>query len=194
MRVLVACECSGRVRDAFCKLGHDAWSCDIQNCEGVYWWKHHQCDVGEVLGLGWDLMIAHPPCTHLAVTGSRVFEYKKYFGLQDSAIRFVQMLMDAPIERIAIENPISVISTKIRQPDQIIQPWMFGNPEFKKTCLWLKNLPELVPTEIIPKGERIRSKGFRGWFDKGSGKARQKNRSVTFDGIANAMADQWGKL
>ena len=146
MKVLVACEYSGAVRDEFLKLGHDAYSCDILPCESKYLnnkmsgyrQRHYQQDVFEIINEGWDLMIAHPPCTHLAVSGARWFtEGRKPWSLQEEALDFVQKLMDAPIERICIENPVSVISTKIRKPEQIIQPFHFGHTTMKTTCLWL---------------------------------------------------------
>jgi site-specific DNA-cytosine methylase len=182
MRVLVACEFSGTVRDAFARLGHDSVSCDLLTTESEG--KHYQCDVREVLNDGWDLMIAHPPCTHLAVSGSRWFKNK--VKEQEEALDFVRMLMAAPIEMISIENPVSVISTRIRKPDQIIQPWMFGHGETKSTCLWLKNLPKLVPTNIVAgRDNRIHRLG--------PSPDRWKKRSVTYKGIAKAMADQWGR-
>ena len=139
MKILIACEYSGTVREAFSKLGHDAWSCDILETEIPG--NHLQCDVREILDDGWDMMIAHPPCTHLAVSGARWFKDKKVE--QAEALEFVRLLLNAPIERIALENPISIISSHIRKPDQIIQPWQFGHGETKATCLWLKNLPKL---------------------------------------------------
>ena len=145
MRVLVACEYSGRVRDAFAARGHEAVSCDILPTDVPG--PHHQGDVRDILGDGWDLMVAHPPCTHLAVSGARWFKHKQ--AEQAEALDFVRLLMAAPIERIAIENPVSIISSRIRRPDQIIQPWQFGHGETKATCLWLKNLPPLTPTDIV---------------------------------------------
>ena len=197
MRVLVACEFSGTVRRAFRALGHDAWSCDLLPAEDDSQY-HIQDDVRDWLGgypliapggvtecIGWDLMIAHPPCTHLAVSGARHFAAKQADGRQQAALEFVQALMDAPIERIAIENPISIISSRIRKPDQIVQPWMFGHGETKATCLWLKNLPPLQPTNIVEGREpRIHRMA--------PGPDRWKERSRTFEGIAAAMAQQWG--
>ena len=185
MRVLVACEFSGVVRDAFIARGHDAYSCDLlptdTNVEG----KHFQADVLEILCMGWDLMVCHPPCTHLAVSGARWFKDKKVE--QDAALFFVRRLLDAPIPRIALENPVSIISSKIRKPDQIIQPWQFGHGETKATCLWLKNLPKLVPTKIVAGREpRV--------HHMSPGPDRWKERSRTLEGIAAAMADQWGNL
>jgi site-specific DNA-cytosine methylase len=181
MKILIACEYSGTVREAFSKLGHDAWSCDILETEIPG--NHLQCDVREILGDGWDMMIAHPPCTHLAVSGARWFKDKKVE--QAEALEFVRLLMNAPIERIALENPISIISSHIRKPDQIIQPWQFGHGETKATCLWLQNLPKLQPTNIVEGREQ------RIW-KMPPGENRWKERSRTFEGIAQAMASQWG--
>lgn len=181
MKVLVACEFSGRVRDAFLAKGHDAWSCDILPTDVPG--PHLQCDVLSVLDQGWDLMIAHPPCTHLAVSGARYFKYKQ--KEQQEALDFVIKLLNAPIEKIALENPISVISTKVRKPDQIIQPWMFGHGETKSTCLWLKNLPKLQPTDVV-EGRECNILKYSPSPD------RWKKRSVTYEGIAKAMAEQWG--
>lgn len=181
MKVLVACEFSGAVRDAFIAAGHDAMSCDL--LPGETPGPHYKGDVRDVLGAGWDLMIAHPPCTHLASSGARWFKDKRQE--QEEAIEFVLMLMDAPIERIAIENPIGVLSSRIRKPDQIIQPWQFGHGETKATCLWLKNLPPLQPTNIVDGREpRIHRMA--------PGPDRWKERSRTYAGIAAAMAQQWG--
>ena len=182
MRVLVACEYSGRVRDAFRKLGHYAISCDLLPTDQPG--PHHQGDVRDVLHDGWDLMVAHPPCTHLAVSGARHFAAKKASGVQDEALDFVRLLMAAPIPRIAIENPISIISSRIRKPDQIIQPWMFGHGETKATCLWLKSLPKLQPTSIV-EGREARIHKMPPSDD------RWKKRSETYQGIADAMAKQW---
>lgn len=183
MKVLVACEFSGTVRDAFASLGHEAVSCDLLPSEkpGNHW----QGDVLEILNLGWDLMIAHPPCTHLAVSGARWFHIKQ--KEQEDALAFVHLLMLAPIPRIRIENPISVISSRIRKPDQIIQPWMFGHGETKATCLWLKNLPRLSHTNIVP-GRDSRVHRMPPSAD------RWRKRSITYQGIADAMAAQWGGL
>jgi|TARA_Y100001951_G_C11198671_1_gene215821 site-specific DNA-cytosine methylase len=189
MRILIACEYSGTVRDAFKKRGHYAMSCDLlpTDAEG----DHYQGDIKDILYDNWDLMIAHPPCTHLAVSGARWFKGKK--KEQAEALDFVRMLLDAPIKHIALENPVSVISTKIRKPDQIIQPWQFGHTEQKATCLWLKSLPALeesnnVKEEMmaLPKAERQRIHYASPSPD------RWKLRSKTFQGIADAMADQWG--
>jgi hypothetical protein len=184
MRVLVACEFSGVVRRAFAARGHDAWSCDLLPAEDES--AHHiQDDVLQHLDDGWDLMIAHPPCTHLAVSGARWFKLK---GLQQqAALWFVRQLLEAPITHIAVENPVSVISRHIRKPDQIVQPWQFGHGEVKATCLWLQWLPHLTPTQIV---EGREAKVHR----MAPGPDRWKNRSRTYHGIAEAMADQWGRL
>ena len=181
MRVLIACEYSGTVRDAFLARGHDAMSCDLLPTESPG--LHYQGDVRDVLGDGWDLMIAHPPCTHLAVSGARWFKDKQVE--QGEALDFVRLLLEAPIPRIALENPISIISSRIRKPDQIIQPWQFGHGETKATCLWLKNLPKLTPTQIV-NGREARVHRMA------PGPDRWKERSRTYAGIAAAMAAQWG--
>jgi hypothetical protein len=191
MKVLIACEYSGAVRDAFIRQGHDAMSCDLlpTDVDG----PHYHGNVFDVINDGWDLMIGHPPCTHLAVSGARWFKDK--VEEQKEALAFVQRLMDAPIERIAIENPVSVISSRIRKPDQIIQPWMFGHPEAKSTCLWLKNLPKLVATDVLPLPEsgRWQNQTPSGQNKLGPSPLRWKERSKTYQGIANAMATQWGE-
>lgn len=181
MRVLVACEFSGIVRDAFRERGHDAVSCDVLPSERPAG-PHIRRDVRDVLGDGWDLMIAHPPCTHLAVSGARWFREKR--AEQEEALSFVRTLLEAPIARIALENPVSVISTRIRKPDQIIQPWQFGHGETKATCLWLKNLPPLKPTAIVE------GRKGRVWYASPS-PDRWKERSRTLPGIATAMSEQW---
>lgn len=181
MKVLVACEFSGAVRDAFAAQGHDAWSCDLLECERGG--QHLQCDVRQVLGDGWDLMIAHPPCTHLAVSGARWFRDKQQE--QAEALDFVYLLANTQIPRIAIENPVSIISSRWRKPDQIIQPWMFGHGETKATCLWLKGLSKLVPTNIV-EGRDARVHRMP------PGPLRWKERSRTLEGVAKAMAEQWG--
>ena len=183
MRVLIACEYSGRVRDAFRRLKHDAVSCDLLPTEVDG--PHYQGPVEDVLDDGWDLMVAHPPCTHLAVSGSRHFEQKIADGTQAAALDFVRLLMDAPIDRWCIENPVSIISSAIRPPDQIIQPWEYGHGEVKATCLWLKNLPRLLPTKHVGgREERVHRMP--------PGPDRWKERSRTFAGVAEAMGDQWG--
>ncbi len=183
MRVLVACEYSGEVRDAFARLGHDAMSCDLLPTERAG--PHYQGDVTGILGDGWDLMVAHPPCTHLAVSGARWFSLKRQE--QREALEFVRLLLAAPIPRIALENPVSVISSRIRKPDQVIQPWQFGHGEVKATCLWLKNLPPLVPSNIVD-GREARVHMMP------PGPDRWKERSRTLPGIAAAMAEQWSRL
>jgi hypothetical protein len=191
MKVLIACEYSGAVRDAFIKRGHDAWSCDLLPTDSSG--PHIQGDVLEILNQGWDLMIAHPPCTHLAVSGARWFKNKQVE--QKEALDFVKALLNAPINKIALENPISIISTEVRQPDQIVQPWMFGHEITKSTCLWLKNLPLLVPTNIVGKGKKHITKSGKSipeWYNLPETKDRWKKRSKTFEGFAKAMAEQWG--
>jgi hypothetical protein len=188
MKVLVACEFSGTVRRAFRELGHEAWSCDILPAEDGG--PHIQGDVRQVLGDGWDLMIAHPPCTHLAVSGARHFHRKQVE--QAEALEFVRTLMDAPIPRIALENPVSVISSRIRKPDQIIQPYQFGHPESKKTCLWLKGLNPLQPTAVMQMRGRWENQTPSGQNKLGPSTDRWKIRSKTYPGIAHAMATQWG--
>jgi hypothetical protein len=180
--VLVACEYSARVRDAFRSRGHDAWSCDLLPCEGDPQW-HLQQPVEQVLIEKWDLMIAHPPCTHLAVSGARHFHRKQQE--QAEALDFVRLLMAAPIDRWCIENPVSIISTAIAPPTQLIQPWQFGHGETKATCLWLKNLPMLRPTQIVDGRKPI-------VHHMPPGPDRWKARSRTYQGIAAAMAEQWG--
>jgi len=192
MRVLIACEMSGRVRDAFKALGHDAWSCDI--LPTLQPGNHIQSDALEVVNWGWDLMIAHPPCTYLSNAGARHLYPQKVLNtdrLQKglTAKELFMALWEAPIERICVENPIPSKVFGLPPYGQVIQPWEFGHPFSKKTCLWLKNLPPLMPTDIVGKTESTKIPG--NWFNKG-GKDRQVNRSVTFQGIADAMADQWG--
>ncbi len=184
MKILIACEYSGTVRDAFRARGHDAMSCDLLPTDVPG--PHYQGDVRDVLGDGWDLMIAHPPCTYLSASGMHWTRR----GLRDpqlteDALAFVRLLMDAPIPRIAVENPVSVISSRIRRPDQIIQPWQFGHGETKATCLWLKGLPALKPTNVVD-GREARVHRLPPSAD------RWKIRSATYAGIAAAMAAQWG--
>lgn len=176
----MACEYSGSVRDAFAGLGWDAWSCDLLPSEKPG--QHYQGDVRDILREGWDIMVAHPPCTHLAVSGARWFASKQ--REQAEALDFVRLLLDAPIPHIALENPVSIISSKIRKPDQVIQPWQHGHGETKATCLWLKNLPRLTPSNIVEGREQ------RIWKLPPSAD-RWKERSRTFSGIAEAMAKQW---
>jgi len=183
MRVLVACEFSGIVRDAFIARGHDAWSCDLLPTEKHG--PHRKADIFEVIHYDgpWHLMVAFPPCTHLCVSGARWFPKKKF--LQNEAYRFFMDLATCNIDKIALENPIGIMSTRYRKPDQIIQPWQFGHGETKATCLWLKNLPKLVPTDIV-EGREHRIHRMSPGPDRG------KNRSRTYPGLAAAMASQWG--
>lgn len=190
MRVLIACEYSGIVRDAFLRHGHEAMSCDLLPTDTPG--PHYQGDVRDILRDGWDLMIAHPPCTHLAVSGARWFPQKQ--AEQAEALAFVHTLWTAPIPRIALENPVSILSTHLRKPDQIIQPWQFGHEATKTTCLWLHGLPLLRPTKIVDKGARHVTKSGRSmpaWYNLPPSADRGKIRSATFPGIADAMADQW---
>ena len=191
MKVLVACEYSGTVRDAFIMRGHDAVSCDILPTDSPG--PHYLGDVRAILNEGWDLMIAHPPCTHLAVSGAAWFAEKQKDGRQQKAIDFFLEIVNADIPKICVENPVCIMSSVYRKPDQIIQPYMFGHAESKKTCLWLKNLSKLVPTndvksewELLPKNKRERLHYLPPSED------RWKLRSKTFHGIAEAMATQWG--
>ena len=211
MKILVACEESQAITKEFRALGHEAYSCDILPCTGGHPEWHLEGDVFGFIDQGWDLMVAHPPCTFLSVSGARHLYNKDgsknlaRYQSQREALDFVQKLMDCDIPRIAIENPVSVISSQIRKPDQIVQPWMFGDSASKTTCLWLKNLPKLVATNVVDKGD------FKEWIDKKSGKVkrqatwyydalinakspeeRRSLRSKTFKGIAQAIASQWG--
>ena len=190
MKVLIACEYSGRVRDAFIAQGHDAISCDLLPTDSPG--PHYQGDVKDILDDGFDLMIAHPPCTHLAVSGAKHFWRKE--KEQKEALNFVRLLMNCNIPRWCIENPISIISSRIRPPDQIIQPYEYGDPFQKSTCLWLKNLPLLKPTKIVDKGEFYISpsgKKLPKWYCEDKSWV---SRSRTFQGIANAFGNQWGAM
>lgn len=211
MRILVACEESQAITKELRKLGHEAFSCDLLPCSGGHQEWHYQQDVFEVIDKGWDMMIAHPPCTFLAVSGARWLYNKdgskneERWQNQAEALNFVQRLMDAPIDKIAVENPISVISSKIRKPDQIVHPWMFGDKASKSTCLWLKNLPKLESTDIVEKGEFIEFISKKGvkkkqpkWYFDALKNAktpaeRRTLRSKTFQGMAEAIAEQWTK-
>lgn len=195
MRVLVACEESQTVCKAFRKIGHEAYSCDIIPCSGGHPEWHIQQDVIAILNDGWDLMVAFPPCTHLAVSGARWFPEKRKDGRQQQGIDFFIKFVNAKCGKVAIENPVGIMSTIWRKPDQIIQPWMFGDSFSKRTCLWLKGLPKLESTEIVEKGEFITFKSGRKmpqWYAEKWG--RGSERSVTFPGIAEAIATQWGGL
>ena len=185
MRVLIACEYSGAVRDAFIRHGHDAMSCDLLSTDVPG--PHYQGDVRDIIGNGWDLMVAHPPCTDLCISGARWWPEKIANGNQQASLDFVRLLMAAPIPMIAIENPIGCISSQIRKPDQIIQPWQFGHGETKATCLWLKNLPPLLCTDIVSGRKPV-------CHFAAPGPDRWKIRSATYAGIAEAMATQWGSL
>lgn len=202
MRVLVACEYSGTVRDKFSEKGHDAWSCDLQ--ESITAGNHYKGSVFSILERGWDLMIAHPPCTYLAISGNRWLKNKdgtrneqRYKDRWD-ALDFVWKLMHCNVDKICIENPISCISSEIRKPDQIIEPYMFGHEAQKPTCLWLKNLPLLRATKMVSRGDFVTAKSGKRmakWYSDAFGlteKERRNIRSKTFEGIAQAMADQWG--
>jgi hypothetical protein len=185
MKVLIACEYSGTVRDAFIARGHDAISCDLLPTDTPG--PHYQGNVFDIINNGWDLMIAHPPCTHLSVSGARHFEAKRKDGRQQAAVDFFMALANADIPRMAIENPICIMSTVWRKPDQIIHPWQFGHGETKATCLWLKGLPLLTPTDIV-EGREARIHRMPPSAE------RWKIRSKTYQGIADAMAAQWGSI
>lgn len=205
MKILVACEESQAVTKELRALGHEAYSCDLLPCSGGHPEWHLQKDVFEVIGTGiqWDMMIAFPPCTDLAVSGARHFERKIADGSQQRSIDFFMKLVNAPIEKIAIENPIGIMSRIYRKPDQIIQPWHYGDKAQKSTCIWLKNLPELIPTDVVEKGEFFEFTSKKGekkrmpmWYYKALQEAktpeqRRTLRSKTFKGIAKAMAFQW---
>lgn len=198
MKVLIACEFSGTVREAFAKLGHDAWSCDLEPTDIPG--NHYQGDVMDIIADGWDLMIAHPPCTHLAVSGARHFEQKRKDGRQQQGIDFFMQMINAPVKKIAVENPVGIMSSIYRKPEQIIEPYQYGHRCTKKTCLWLKELPLLKPTNIVEKGDiwvAKSGKRMSQWYYDSSclpPKEREKMRNKTFQGIADAMAEQWGSL
>jgi site-specific DNA-cytosine methylase len=198
MKVLIACEFSGTVRNAFIRGGHEAMSCDLEPCDIPG--PHYQGDMFDIIDDGWDLMIAHPPCTHLAVSGARHFAKKQADGRQQQGIDFFMRVINAKIPKYAVENPIGIMSSIYRKPDQIIQPWHYGHKTTKSTCLWLKGLPFLKPTNIVDKGEFVTfpsGKRMSKWYSDSSRlspKEREKMRNKTFQGIADAMADQWGKL
>lgn len=187
MRILVACEESQAVTKELRRLGHEAYSCDIEPCSGGHPEWHLQVDVLELLKMNWDMILAFPPCTDLAVSGARYFEEKRKDGRQQAAVEFFMRFVDVPCPMVAIENPVGVMSTCYRKPDQIIQPWQFGHGETKKTCLWLKGLPLLVPTNIVAGREQ------RIW-KMAPGPDRAKRRAKTFSGVAKAMAEQWAGI
>jgi len=214
MKILIGCEFSQVVTKAFRDLGHEAYSCDLEPGEINPDW-HYQCDVREILNEGWDLAIFHPPCTYLTVTGNKWFYHPEDKDLPTNQRRphprfpnrqqqredgkeFFMTLINAPIPKIAVENPIGIMSTVYRKPDQIIQPWQFGHEASKSTCLWLKNLPLLQPTNVVDKGEFViykSGKRMTKWYAdaaKHDPKTREKIRNTTFQGIADAMAKQWG--
>ena len=184
MKILVACEESQAVTIEMRRLGHEAYSCDIEPCSGGHPEWHLQVDALELLKMKWDMILAFPPCTHLAVSGARYFEQKRKDGRQQAAIDFFMRFANADCPKIAIENPVGIMSSVWRKPDQIIQPWQFGHGETKKTCLWLKGIPLLVPTNIVDGREQ------RIWKMPPS-EDRAKNRAKTFPGIARAMAEHW---
>lgn len=195
MKVLVACEYSGTVRNEFLKRGHDAWSCDFEPAESIPE-RHYRCDVTKIFNLGWDLMIAHPPCERLCVSGAR-WKYEKdgWPQEQEQALILVRSLLNAPIHKICLENPVGIISTRIRKPDQIIQPWMFGHGETKATCLWLKNLPKLFHAKEVDlfNSQVTHVSGRENRVHKlAPSPERKKLRAWRYNGIAVAMAEQWG--
>lgn len=194
MKILVACEESQAVTKELRRLGHEAYSCDIIPCSGCHPEWHIQQDVTPLLKDNWDMIIAFPPCTHLAASGAKHFAQKRADGRQQQGIDFFLLFTTLGCPRVAIENPVGIMSTVYRKPDQMIQPWQFGDPFEKRTCLWLKGLPVLTPTCIVdvPPRQVVKSgKTMPSWYSKG-GSDRQRNRSKTFPGIAKAMAEQWG--
>ena len=196
VKILIACEESQEVCKAFRELGHEAFSCDTLQCSGGHPEWHIQDDVLKHLNDGWDLMIAYPPCTHLCVSGARHFKQKIADGRQQEGIDFFMKLVNAPIERICVENPICIMSSKYQKPTQIIHPWQFGHEAEKTTCLWLKGLPNLIPTQIVGKGKIITYKSGKKmseWYANIPTKQRALVRSKTFPGIARAMATQWSE-
>ena len=199
MKILVACEESQAVTIELRKLGHEAYSCDILPCSGGFAEWHIQGDVVPLLSEKWDMIIAFPPCTHLAVSGAAWFKEKIADGRQQQGIDFFMLFANADCDKIVIENPVGIMSSKWRKPNQIIQPYEYGEPFSKKTCLWIKGLPNLVPTEIVEPGERVTfgsGKSMPKWYAdawKLPKEERAKLRSKTFEGIARAMAEQWGK-
>ena len=198
MRILIACEVSGIVTKAFRENGHEAYSCDVEATSGEHPEWHFQQDVTELLQKKWDMIIAFPPCTHLAVSGAAWFEQKKKDGRQQQGINFFMMFTRVDCDKVAIENPVGIMSSIWRKPDQIIQPWEYGHSVTKSTCLWLKGLPALTPTNIVDKGTIWTAKSGKRmsqWYYDSSclpPKEREKMRNKTFQGIADAMAQQWG--
>ena len=198
MRVLIACEESQAVTKAFRARGHEAWSCDLLPCSGGHPEWHIQGDARALFGHGWDLMVAFPPCTHLAASGARWFKQKRADGRQAEGVALFMAFAEAPIERVAIENPVGIMSSTWRKPDQVIQPYLFGDEYTKTTCLWLKNVPRLQPTNVVGKGTRTvfaSGKSMPTWYAEASKlPATQRSivRSKTFAGVAAAMAEQWG--
>jgi len=196
MKILVACEYSGRVRDAFRALGHDAVSCDLLPTESDG--PHYQGDVFDIINDGWDMLVAFPSCTHICCSGAKHFKEKIADGRQQQGIDFFMAMVNAPMPHICVENPVGIMSTIYRKPDQIIQPYWFGESFSKSTCLWLKNMPLLVPTDVVSKGKFIEyasGKKLPEWYANAKrGKNFGKDRSLTFQGIANAMATQWNVL
>lgn len=202
MKILIGCEFSGTVRESFAKMGHNVWSCDIEPSDIPG--KHYQGDINNIINDGWDMLIAFPPCTHLAVSGAKHFEQKRLDGRQHQGIDFFMSMINADIEKIAVENPIGIMSSLYKKPNQIIQPYEYGHEAQKSTCLWLKNLPNLVPTNIVGKGEFYTTpsgKKMAKWMCDPVGKDGKKLaygsveikkiRNKTFQGIADAMANQW---
>jgi site-specific DNA-cytosine methylase len=196
MKALIACEESQEVTIEMRKVGIEAYSCDTQPCSGGHPEWHIQGDVTPLLDKDWDMIIAFPPCTHLASSGAKWFDQKQKDGRQQQGIDFFMKFANAKCQKVAIENPVGIMSSKWRKPDQIIQPYQFGEPFSKKTCLWLKGLPQLKHTKVVDGGERVKyssGKTMAKWFANASKKERSKIRSKTFHGIAEAIANQWGK-
>lgn len=190
MKILIACEESGKVRDAFIRKGHDAWSCDILPTQGEFIDNHYMTDIRNVLDEPWDMIIAFPPCTHLAVSGAKHFAKKIADGRQQEGIDFFMLFANHSCPKISIENPVGIMSTRYRKPDQIIQPFEYGDPSKKTTCLWLKGLPKLVPTKIVEPNIKTYADGSR--FSADYGWSSNTRRGQTYQGIADAMAEQWG--
>lgn len=190
MKILIACEYSGKLRDAFIRKGHDAWSCDILPTEGEFIDNHYMTDVRNVLDQHWDMIVAFPPCTHLAVSGARHFAQKIIDGRQQEGIDFFMLFANHPCPKMAIENPVGIMSTKYRKPDQIIQPYEYGHTAKKTTCLWLKGLPKLTPTNVVEPIIKTYKDGSK--FSADYAWRTDGKRGTTYQGIADAMAEQWG--